>query len=490
MESKMKAMFEELAEAKALSKVRSEVQSTTTQGSVNRKGVELKEERRGKSQYVIDWIHDVVGKKHLDCRNAEGPCLVALIKTYLPKKLAKQAIQTLHVLVPALYPNLKTQAQWFSNFNKVFKTKFHNETSIKELAADLLRLPKEGRKLLQNDYSVQVAQRNANQIELSDTKVLEVIAELRAAPSEDYISKICLVGLCVGSRISEIVLVSSYEETENPNYIKVIGVSKERKQKIEENGQVVESDHKREFVKPIIMLKSDELIDIVVDLRERLELKYGWDLGEGEGNIKVDAKKVTATVDTAANTRIREIFGPTFVFHYTRAIYAQMAFVQFGPPGMSQTYFYSQVLGHKENSLATSLSYQTFAIKRKLKEDDPDLVSKITKLEVQFDHLLREQKQPKTKNPPDENNSNNNMIRLTNKQGITISLKKQPARRESQEARMARLRAAVEEMKKAGIEPTYRAVSKLGFGGRSVHAFFKEQKKTKEETKEEIKPST
>ena len=81
------------------------------------------------------------------------------------------------------------------------------------------------------------------------------------------------------------------------------------------------------------------------------------------------------------------------------------------------------------------------------------------------------------------------MIRLTNKQRITISLKKQPARRESQEARMARLRAAVEEMKKAGIEPTYRAVSKLGFGGRSVHAFFKEQKKTKEETKE-IKQST
>ena len=223
--------------------------------------------------------------------------------------------------------------------------------------------------MLQNDYSVQVAQRNANQIELSDTKVLEVIAELRAAPSEDYISKICLVGLCVGSRISEIVLVSSYEETENPNYIKVIGVSKERKQKIDENGQVVESDHKREFVKPIIMLKSDELIDIVVDLRERLEQKYGWDLGEGEGNIKVDAKKVTATVDTAANTRIRKIFGPTFVFHYTRAIYAQMAFVQFGPPGMSQTYFIPKCLDIKK-IYWLPLSYQTFAIRRKLKEDD------------------------------------------------------------------------------------------------------------------------
>ena len=52
MENKMKAMFEELAEAKALSKVRSEVQSTTTQGSVNRKGVELKEERRGKTGFA------------------------------------------------------------------------------------------------------------------------------------------------------------------------------------------------------------------------------------------------------------------------------------------------------------------------------------------------------------------------------------------------------------------------------------------------------
>ena len=488
----MKEMFEDLAEEEALSLIRKQVESNKTHGPVNRKGVKKGEDRRGKSKFVIDWIHYVVGENHLDCRNAEGPCLLALIKTYMPKRLAKLAIQTLHVLVPALYPNRNTRSQWFKDFKQAILSKFGNDSSIKKLADDLLHLTSEERKLINTNYSVQVAQRNANQIELSDTKVLEVIAELRAAPAEDYIAKICLVALCVGSRISEVTMVSNYIETEKPHYIRVIGVSKERKKQFDEKGQLVPNDHKRDFVKPIIMLQSKELIDTVVDLRTRLERKYGWDLGRGHGSIQVDVKKVTGTVDPAANVRIREIFGPTFVFHYTRAIYAQMAFVQYGPVGMSQTYYISQVLGHKENSLTTSLSYQTFAIRRKLKEDDPDLVSKITNLEVQFDHFVKEHKKKKRSRSRSRSRSPNlepaeKMVRFTNKQGVSITLKKQPARRESQEARMARLRAVVAELEAAGIKPTYRAVSSLGFGGRSVHAFFKELKAAQEEKKQEEK---
>ena len=334
-----------------------------------------------------------------------------------------------------------------------------------------IRLPKEARKLQQINYNANVAKRNAQQVELSDTKVLNIISDLRAAPSDDYLSKICLIGLCVGSRISEIILVSTYGEAENPKYIEVTGVSKDRRRNEEK-----EEDNERSFVKPIIMLQSEEVIDTVIDLRRRLEAKYGWDLGEAEGGIQVDAKKVTSVVDAGANKRIRELFGESYVFHDTRAIYAQLAYVQYGPPGMSQTYFYSQVLGHKENSLATSLSYQTFAIRRKLKEDDPDLVSKITNLEVQFDHLMKEQRS--TAPPPEEREK---MVRITNKQGISIVLKKQRLIRESQAARMARLRAAVEEMEEAGITPTYRSVASLGFGGRVVNAYFREEKQRKED---------
>ena len=77
----------------------------------------------------------------------------------------------------------------------------------------------------------------------------------------------------------------------------------------------------------------------------------------------------------------------------TRAIYAQMAWVSFAPQGMSQTFFYSRVLGHQENSLTTSLSYQKFAIRRDLKEDPPNLVSKITSLEANLDHKFQDLEQ-------------------------------------------------------------------------------------------------
>ena len=38
------------------------------------------------------------------------------------------------------------------------------------------------------------------------------------------------------------------------------------------------------------MLQNEEVIDTVIDLRRRLEAKYGWDLGEAEEGIQVDAK--------------------------------------------------------------------------------------------------------------------------------------------------------------------------------------------------------
>ena len=41
---------------------------------------------------------------------------------------------------------------------------------------------------------------------------------------------------CVGSRISEIVSVSTYTEGDNPHYVQIEGVSKERKQ-VEENNE-------------------------------------------------------------------------------------------------------------------------------------------------------------------------------------------------------------------------------------------------------------
>src|SRR3954454_8213810 len=117
--------------------------------------------------------------------------------------------------------------------SQTIEKKFADDQTIVNYAKEKLKLPKEARRLQQINYAAQVAQRNQNQRELTDTKVLDTIAELykeqeeqRRRGEERFIDQICLVGLCVGSRISEIVSVSQYAEAENPHYILVTGVAK------------------------------------------------------------------------------------------------------------------------------------------------------------------------------------------------------------------------------------------------------------------------
>jgi hypothetical protein len=484
------AMFKKLAEHKELGYVKREVEEGTTVVDVKRKGVERKETRRGKSQTVLDAIHRVLGDNHLDCKNAELPCLNALIEEFMGVEIAKEAIDSLAVLLPVLYTKISVLNSALSTISVTIQKKFHTHKDIVAYSKAKLRLSKEERKLQQINYAAKVAKANEAQKEVSDTKVLGVINSLRDSPRGDYISKICLVGLCVGSRISEIVSVSTYTETDNPHWIQVEGVSKERKQVDEKGGPGVPAAP-RTFKKPIILLTSGELIDNIVALREELEKHYGVDLGEGEAPEEpeeMSVKRLVSLVDNRANKKMRELFGEDYTFHMSRAIFAQMAWISYAPPGMSQTSFYSQVLGHKEGSLTTALSYQTFSIRRTLKEDDPALVARMTDLEAELKHLKQTEKKHFEAERVQVAKADNQVVFPTTPQGISLTLKKQPRLHEGPEKRMARLKTLVEEMQKAGVRPTHRNVASLGFGSAVVNRFFKEQKANKEKKQvEEVK---
>jgi hypothetical protein len=66
-----------------------------------------------------------------------------------------------------------------------------------------------------------------NQRQLIDSDILKLINDLRFA--EDWISLIVCVGLAVGSRLIEILRVTTYQPVENPIYIRVEGVAKDKK---------------------------------------------------------------------------------------------------------------------------------------------------------------------------------------------------------------------------------------------------------------------
>ena len=106
MEEKIRELFEEFAEAKALNRIRKEVEETSREVEVKRKGEVRTETHRGKSQFVLDSIHDVLPPgTHLDCKNAESPCLLALLDEYMTADFSPVVIDSLEKLLPALYPN-------------------------------------------------------------------------------------------------------------------------------------------------------------------------------------------------------------------------------------------------------------------------------------------------------------------------------------------------------------------------------------------------
>ena len=309
---------------------------------------------------------------------------------------------------------------------------------------------------------------------------MRIINELRYQP--DWVSLCVCVALAVGSRLIEILRVSTYVEVENPLYIRVEGVAKDRADREIKGGEEKKDDskqlppNKRIFVKPIVGgILSGELIDMVNSIRDQLNDRYNLD------ERHLTRKQLTALVDAKLNVKVREVLGEGFVLHDCRSLYAHMAWAQYGnQEGQSQTYFFSQVLGHHENSLNVSLGYQKFAIKRQIKQDDPDLVSKITTLqeEVRGIQKLKDSLSQTLARAKAINRPNDSTEGFINNKGEVVEIKKQARVRDgNKEARMARLEATAKSLEEKGITTTARNLLRLGFGSRIVNEWKKKNKK-------------
>jgi hypothetical protein len=367
----------------------------------------------------------------------------------------------------------------FSTFSVSIQEKF-GDGKISEKAKEVLRLPKESALLRNKNYSAKVFAQHRHQRQIVDSDVLEQINLLRY--KKDWVDLTLLVGLAVGSRLIEILKVSTFETAEHPNYIKVIGVAKDRNDKeIKEAhlhlGVEEKIANSRTFVKPILGgILSDELIEIVDKIRVQFSDQHGIDLGfeEHEGRQHRTRKQLTNLADKRVNDKIREIFGQEYTFHDSRAIYAQLAFIQFAPQGISQTAYYSEVLGHSENSLTTALSYQKFAIRRKLEEVDADMKAQVTTLTAEFKAFKEGEK---NKDLNDMNPPSIQHVYFQGSDNKTFSILKQVrVRDKDDDARMKRLLAVVHTIEQHGLRPSFRMLNRLGFGGRIINKWSKQKK--------------
>lgn len=455
MEKKVTNFFAHISKPNILQTIRKQVEENTQEVERKYRGVNNQTTRRGNSQLVLDGIHDILGNDHKECRNSEATCLNVLVREYMDETNGLAIIKALELLLPNLYFKLSVLAKHFSTLSKTIQTKFPN-SNLEEEAKKRLHLSREGAILRRKNYQAKVYQANAKQRQLSDSEVLATINKL--AFEKDWPSLTVCVGLAVGSRLVEILKESQYERADHSaHYIRVVGVVKDR------------GAGERKIVKPIVGgLLSDDIKGMVDEIRVQVSEAYDVDLGTGTGDRKVTKQELTNLTDKKVNDKIREVFGPTYVFHDTRAIYAELAFLQFAPDGMSKTAFFATVLGHKEESLTTALSYQKFAIKRKLPEVSADILSRMTTLEAEINEVKKRTKRQENKEEEDPfaDEFAPSRVRLWTRDGEAKTYAKQPRIRDGDEAaRMRRLEAMVAQLDADNVKTTHANLRRLGFGG-------------------------
>ena len=460
-EKKVRTFFAEMSTPANLKKIRREVEEKTQDVKRTYRGHPVETTRRGQSQLVLDGIHEIIGN-HPDCRNAEGPCLNVMVREHVTEKNAMKIIKSLGLLLPALYAKPNVLAQELSTISKTIQNRFPG-TKIAEEAKKRLRLSKEASLLRHKNYQARVYQANVKQRQLSDSEVLGVINRLSF--EKDWVSLTVCVGLAVGSRLIEILQMSRYERAEeSPHYIKVEGIAKGR-------------GDDRSIIKPIVGgLRSDEIIAMVDEIRIQVSAAYDVDLGTGEGKRELTKAALTGLTDKKVNDKVREVFDPTFVFHDTRGIYAEIAWMQYAPGGMSKTAFFASVLGHKEESLTTALSYQKFAVKRKLPEVSADIFSRVATLEAQLTEVAKRTKTQKDEKKEEDDlwADTENQVTLLDREGNPKTYRKQPRIRDKDSAaRMQRLVDMVVKLNEDNVKTTHFHLRKLGFGGAVINMWSK-----------------
>lgn len=471
MEKKVLKFFHDVTTPESLRTFAKEVADTTTDEKRKVRGVETIVKKRGKSDTFIDLIHKVIGNRHLEgCKRAEMGCLLALVEEVIKEGNSIDIIDAVAKILPALYPKPNTLAANFSTFSVAIQNAYP-ESKTADYARKTLRLAPEASLLRNKDYSSKIFNQHRHQRQIVDGDILEQMNLLRY--KEDWVSLTLLVALAVGSRLIEILMVSTYENAENPAYITVVGVAKDRNDPAGDE----DKNNQRKVTKPILGgILAPELIQTVENIRTQFSRQHNVDLGfeDSEGKRKLPRKQITNLADKKVNDKIREVFGETYTFHDARSIYAQLAWVQFAPAGISQTAFFSEVLGHAEGSLTVSLSYQKFVIRRKLEEVDIDLKGKVQTLDAEF-KVLREQVLEKKKERRDLPMAQKiQTVNFQSRDGRTFSIMKQPRiRDQDDEARMARLKAAVQTLEENGVKPSFRVLSSLGFGARVVNRWSK-----------------
>lgn len=266
--------------------------------------------------------------------------LETLLEYYMSPRTFVTSLPLLQQLMPYLFPKLNTRKNVYVKLRKIIAAKFKASPFLVSWSSQIFHISKQESIELKKDYNKKVYNRHIDQKILDEATIQNIIDTCKQ--SADWRDQMIAVGLCTGARMVEIAKVTDF--CSKGDCIEMKGLAKCK-------------GVERKCAKAIAGgLTGDEICALVEKIRTSLKASRGW-------SDSISNDKISYSISRSLQPRVKKLLGPDYTFHKLRAIYAELQWNRLGKGStMSKTAYYASVLGHKPESLSSSLSYQRYTI--------------------------------------------------------------------------------------------------------------------------------
>lgn len=277
-------------------------------------------------------------------------------------------------IIKVLYPLENTSEAIFTQFRKPIRDKYGDSSEIYKQSIYKMGVSKERSIQRKEEYQNKVMEKGLNRQDLKpfyDDEIYNAIDQ--GSNSTNPIENIIAVMLTTGSRLIEVLKVSTFNETDKPNFIKITGIAKDKARKGYEN---------KVIIRPLIRLTAKEIVELVKKIRDQL-------------NVAGDNNAVSDRYNSQVNRIVKKIFpdqSPTS--HKLRYIAANMAYILYGKGGTANIYIQG-FLGHESGE--TSRTYQSINVQLRKEVSAPriDTQARLNNLEHEITKNEKDHKQIK-----------------------------------------------------------------------------------------------
>lgn len=329
-----------------------------------------------------------------------------------------------------LVDKVQTRVQFIYRLNTIYLKKF-GVRSIKNEKTTIERIKHQNKENLI---------RKLHQVSSLHQRDIEVMID-ELAQSTHLVDQLICLGLVVGSRLTEIVVLAQYlPSPKGKNWVIQQGVN-------QKGYRTVEVAIGERLEKPLVVLEYREFMALLRSVREKIAKEVN-PLYMDPVHMRAtpeDRKVLSSKLSALVGQRVHSLFRghlKDMTFHQLRTLYSSAAYNIYGvDTGVDKNVFKAEVLGHRVNGeieLASSHHYSQYDVKPHA------LTPKVIEQEL---------------------------VMLKDQYGTCHAFVKNHRRYDSKT--LDRLTTVIKEMKEKGVIPTYTKLGHLGFGGSAIAEYRK-----------------